>query len=143
MIATQNTKKQLLFCPGPVNVAQNVKTAVYNEIGHREKDFSIILERLNKKILKLFETKNPSNYHPVFITGSGTAGNETVLSSVTDNDKVLIISNGEFGERLFDISSLHNKNTNHLRFEWGEILDLKIIEENLDSQKPKSEKSTP
>ena len=88
---TSKVKRQLLFCPGPVNVAENVKTAVYNEIGHREKDFSKILESLKKKTLMLFETKNPSNYHPVFITGSGTAANETVLSSVTDNSKVLVI----------------------------------------------------
>jgi len=133
---TSKVKRQLLFCPGPVNVAENVKTAVYNEIGHREKDFSKILESLKKKTLMLFETKNPSNYHPVFITGSGTAANETVLSSVTDNSKVLVISNGEFGERLYDISSLHNKNTTLLRFEWDETLDLKIIKKTINSLKP-------
>lgn len=126
-------RKQFLFCPGPVNVADNVKAAaVKNEIGHREKEFSILLTSLNKNVLKVFRVKKPHLYHSIFITGSGTAANEAVLSSVVPQSKhILIVSNGEFGERLSDISKLHNKNTHHLKFKWGQYLDLFKIEQYL------------
>jgi len=121
--------KHLLFCPGPVNIAQNVKEAATNsEIGHREAEFSVLLGSLNSKLLRVFEIKNKKAYHPIFITGSGTAANESVLSSVVDKKRVLIITNGEFGERLVDISKIYNKHTHHLKFNWGEKIDLSKVE---------------
>lgn len=126
--------RHLLFCPGPVNVADNVKRAVVsNEIGHREDEFSTLLSSLNKKLLKVYGTKNTSSYYAIFITGSGTAANETILSSVVGDKHILIISNGEFGERLYEISKIHNKHTHHLRFEWGQALDLKKFEQYLNN----------
>ena len=75
--------KYLLFTPGPVNVAKNVRSAIGKEvICHRESDFDNLLLSVENKVLKLFEIKNVNNYRAVFITGSGTAANEAVLSSV-------------------------------------------------------------
>lgn len=121
--------KYLLFTPGPVNVAENVRMAICKEdICHREVDFDCLLRSIENKLLKLFEVKNCADYRAVVITGSGTAANESILSSVVGNKKILIISNGEFGERLYDISKIHNKNTFLLEFAWGECLDLEKIE---------------
>ncbi len=123
-------KKQFLFCPGPVNISLNVKEAVHNEIGHREVEFSKLVKSINSKLLKLYEIKNTKLYHPVLITGSGTAANESVLSSVVGKSNILIISNGEFGERLYEISTIHNPtNTKLLKFGWGQRFDFKKIEE--------------
>jgi 2-aminoethylphosphonate-pyruvate transaminase len=117
-----------LFCPGPVNVAENVREAVATfEIGHREKEFSYLLKNINSKLLDVFEIREQSKYQPVIITGSGTAANETVLSSMGDRS-LLVISNGEFGERLAMISSFHNPNTHHIKLNWGQAFDLKQIE---------------
>lgn len=125
-------RKQFLFCPGPVNVAENVKKAVVNnEIGHREEEFSALISSLNKKLLKVYGTKNTSSYYAVFITGSGTAANEAILSSVVGDKHILIISNGEFGERLYEISKIHNKHTHHLRFEWAKLIDLEKVQQYL------------
>jgi len=122
-------KNFLLFTPGPVNVAKNVRMAVCREdICHRETEFECLLQSIENKLLKLFEIKNIADYRAVVITGSGTAANESILSSVAGEKNILIISNGEFGERLFRISKVHNKNTFLLEFSWGERFDLKIIE---------------
>lgn len=119
----------LLFTPGPVNVAKNVRTAICKEdICHREIEFECLLQSIENKLLKLFEIKNIADYRAVVITGSGTAANETILSSVVGDKNILILSNGEFGERLYNISKIHNKNTFLLDFAWGESLDLKKIE---------------
>ncbi len=121
-------KKHFLFCPGPVNIAANVKDAVQNEIGHRESEFSQLLGNINSKLLELYEIRDTKEYHPVVITGSGTAVNEAVLSSLPGDLHILVLSNGEFGERLYDISKIHNKNTKILKFDWAENLDLERIE---------------
>lgn len=128
--------KQLLFCPGPVNLAKNVKeSAISHEIGHREEEFSTLLSSLNSKLLQLFNLKKPHKYYPIIITGSGTAANEAILSSVVGNKRILIISNGEFGERLFDISKIHNKNTYNLKFAWGQKMDIEEIEKIMKRSK--------
>ncbi len=123
------SKKYLLFTPGPVNVEENVRMAICKEdICHREEDFDVLLQSIEKKLLQLFEIKNTTDYRAVVITGSGTAANESMLSSTVGDKNILTISNGEFGERLFHISEVHNKNTFALKFSWGEKFDLEKIE---------------
>lgn len=127
-------KKFLLLTPGPVNVAGNVRLAVCkDDICHRETDFSDLLQSIENKLLRLFEIRNVSDYRAVVITGSGTASNEAILSSVVGNKKILILSNGEFGERLHHISAIHNKNTFLLEIPWGNVLDLGKVEAYLQN----------
>lgn len=121
--------KYLLFTPGPVNVAQNVRVAISREdICHREVDFDCLLQSIENKLFKLFELKNSADYRAIVITGSGTAANESILSSVVGDKNILILSNGEFGERLYCMSKVHNKNTFLLESPWGKSLDVKKIE---------------
>ncbi len=128
--------KYLLFTPGPVNVAENVRMAICKEdICHREADFDYLLQSIENKLLKLFEIKNSADYRAVVITGSGTAANESILSSVVGDKNILILSNGEFGERLYNISKIYNKNTFLLASAWGEGFDLVKIEAYLEKHK--------
>lgn len=128
-------KQDLLFCPGPVNVAYNIWQAASKSAGHREKKFSNLLISINKKLLKIYEVKNKREYYSVIITGSGTAANETVLSSIVGSHHILALTNGEFGERLYGISKQHNKNTHKLAFEWGEEINLTKVEKYLQDNK--------
>ncbi len=121
--------KYLLFTPGPVNVAENVRAAICKEdICHREVDFDELLLSIEDKLLKLLQIRNTKDYRAVVITGSGTAANESILSSVVGDKNILILSNGEFGERLHNISSVHNINTHLLNFAWGESIDIEKVE---------------
>jgi len=121
--------KLLLFTPGPVNVAPNVRAAIAHEdIGHREVEFEELLRSIDDRLLQLFEIRNRQDYQAIVITGSGTAANEAMLSSVVGDQNILILSNGEFGERLHALSKLHNKNTFLLEFPWGESLDLAAVD---------------
>lgn len=124
--------KYLLFTPGPVNVAENVRKAICKEdICHREIEFDRLLRSIENKLLKLFGLQDTADYRAVVITGSGTAANEAILSSVVGDKNILILSNGEFGDRLHSISKIQNKNTFLLEFGWGERLDLEKIESYL------------
>ncbi|KMK63775.1 alanine--glyoxylate aminotransferase family protein [Puniceibacterium sp. IMCC21224] len=116
--------KYLLFTPGPVNVAASLRNAICKEdICHREPDFDGLLASIEQKLLSLFEIKKRDRYRAVVITGSGTAANEAILSSVVGTGAILILSNGEFGERLHKTSLIHNKHTYLLQQPWGMPFD--------------------
>ena len=125
--------RAVLLCPGPVLLSRQVKRAVNNtDIGHREPVFSALLLEsvaMLKPLLGIESEKSP--YEIAFITGSGTAANETILSSIGAVGPTLVISNGEFGERLFDVAKLHNDDVDHLAFRWQEQIDLGKVEEAL------------
>lgn len=124
--------KYLLFTPGPVNVAESLRDAIGKEdICHREPDFDVLLMSIEQKLLSLFQIKARNRYRAVVITGSGTAANEAILSSVVGDGAILILSNGEFGERLHKTSAIHNKQTHILQLPWGAPFDLRQIEEYL------------
>lgn len=116
--------KYLLFTPGPVNVAASLRHAICKEdICHREPDFDVLLASIEQKLLTLFEIKKRNRYRAVVITGSGTAANEAILASVVGTGAILILSNGEFGERLHKTSVIHNKRTHLLQRPWGKPFD--------------------
>jgi 2-aminoethylphosphonate-pyruvate transaminase len=126
--------EQVLLCPGPVMVSQRVKTALlHNDIGHRETEFIEILTRTRAKLLKAFGADKSGTYTNVILTGSGTAANEALLSSYGPNKRLLIISNGEFGNRLIDIARCHRLDVTPLEFGWMQPVDLTSIEASLAS----------
>ena len=129
-------KKYLLFTPGPVNVASNVRTAIAKEdICHREADFDYLLQSIEQKLLKLLEIRNVADFRAVVITGSGTAANESMLLSVVGEQSILIITNGEFGERLYNTSKIHNKKTFLLDFGWGNKINTSEVDTYLKKNK--------
>lgn len=129
-------KKYHLFTPGPVNVAANLRIAISKpDICHREIDFDALLANIEQKILSLFQIEKRNKFRAVVITGSGTAANEAMLSSVVGHGNVLILSNGEFGDRLYNTSRIHNSGTHLIKVPWGRAFDLQIIETYLSMHK--------
>jgi len=121
-------KNYLLFTPGPVTVADNIQTAILNgDICHREPDFDVLLQGIERKLLSVFEIQEKARYRAVVITGSGTAANEAILSSAVGDRNILVLSNGEFGDRLHAISAIHNPNTHYLEFPWATQIDVSAV----------------
>ena len=71
------------------------------------------------------------SYEIAFVTGSGTAANETIIAGLAVLGPILVISNGEFGERLLEIARTHGETVDHLRFNWQEKIDLTQLEQAL------------
>ena len=69
------------------------------------------------------------------ITGSGTAANEAILSSVVGDGAILILSNGEFGGRLHKTSVIHNKQTHLIEMPWGVAFGIPQIANYLATHK--------
>jgi 2-aminoethylphosphonate-pyruvate transaminase len=129
-------EKKILFAPGPVMTTERVKmAALAPDICHRRPVFEHLYSDIRNNLLELFHG-DKEEYTTVVVSGSGTSSNETVLSSVMEkNKKVLLISNGEFGNRLKNIINCYGIGLNLLEYKWAEYPDLSEIEEQLKNDK--------
>jgi len=120
--------KTQLFSPGPVMVKDNVRKALLHyDICHRSPEFEAMFQDTQKKINKLFNADD--TYYSVIVSGSGTSANETALSSIfKKGEKVLLISNGEFGNRLEEIIKKYKIPMVKAGFKWAEYPDVAKIE---------------
>jgi 2-aminoethylphosphonate-pyruvate transaminase len=125
--------RTILLCPGPVLLSKRVRQAVAQaDICHREVEFSNLLRSSTEHLKPVVGLpRDDQSYEIAFLTGSGTAANEAVLSSIGAQGPVLIISNGEFGERLYEVAKLHNPEVDLLAFRWQESVDLEAVTRTL------------
>jgi 2-aminoethylphosphonate-pyruvate transaminase len=117
-----------LLNPGPVNTTARVKAAmVHHDVCHRDSNFSELMVSLTGKLRRIF--RGSADHTVCLITGSGTAAMETALASAVPRDrKVLIVDNGAFGERLYEIARLHEMEVVHLRYAWGDQVNPADVE---------------
>lgn len=126
--------EKLLMIPGPTMVPNTVLTSMANPIiGHRTKDYGELLEDTVEKMKKVFMTENDV----YLITGSGTSAMDMAISNTVDKgDKVLTITNGNFGERFYNICNVYGADIIRLENEWGDNAKpeqvKEILEENPD-----------
>jgi 2-aminoethylphosphonate-pyruvate transaminase len=128
--ASRRARRQYLFCPGPVSVSSKVKEALASaQIGHRETEFSELLNRVRLKLGQVYGVKNFHDYATVVITGSGSAANEAVLGAAGQGKRLLFLSNGEFGERWIELAEFLELEFETLRLRWGQPFPLDRVEE--------------
>jgi aspartate aminotransferase-like enzyme len=109
--------QQFLFTPGPTPIPDRVKYAMNKPmIGHRSKEFTLLLEEVATRLQPFFGSNSPVS----IISGSGTAALETTVANVIEeNDNVVVIVTGAFGERLASICTTFGANVHRLEIEWG------------------------
>jgi len=125
---------KILLNPGPVNITDSVRSALLKEdICHREKEFSDLLKSIRNKLLKIYNLTS-SDYTTVVLTCSGTGAVEaSICSFVPKGKKILILSNGVYGERMVKIAKVHHINVASLICSWGEEIPLDRVEKLLKS----------
>jgi len=128
------TKK--LFTPGPVAV----KTTVLKELAkpilfHRTKPFEKVYAEVSTKLNKVFGADD--NYASLIMSGSGTMANEAVATSLINrNQKLLIVSNGQFGERLATIAKIHKVRCEVINFGWANPINISDLQKKIILYKP-------
>lgn len=66
----------------------------------------------------------------IFLTGSGTSGMEaTVMNVFDEDDKVLIVNGGGFGQRFVDLCNLHDIECDSIEIEFGHCLTPEMLKE--------------
>jgi len=120
----------IFMLAGPVKMHPRVLRAMASPaINHRSAEFKAINAEIRENLKYLFQTKTGQT---ALISGSGTAGLESVVSSLLrKEDKVLNIVNGKFSERFNDLCKVFAKPT-ALNFEWGKAADPQKVAEELE-----------
>lgn len=122
------THKRLNFLPGPVDVSEKVKEAFCGApLSHRSPEFLDILKSVKEKLCKMTGAKRAQ-----VLMGSGTLSNDAAAAQLSLLEgQGLIITNGEFGERLIDHANRFSLDSQSLKYSWGEPLDYYEISEAL------------
>ena len=93
-----------LLTPGPLTTTDTVKQEMLFDHCTWDDDYKKITQEIRAKLLTLAGVSD-KDYTVVLMQGSGTFGVESVLTSVIGReDKLLIASNGAYGERMGDIA---------------------------------------
>lgn len=130
-------ERKVLLNPGPATTTSSVKKSLLvSDICPREQEFAELLQTV---LLKAKEVICPAletqlNYETVLIGGSGTAAIESCLSScLGENDKLLIVENGAYGQRMQKIAEIYGIVFETISSEWGDPIKLKEVESLLKS----------
>jgi aspartate aminotransferase-like enzyme len=121
------------FLPGPVTVRREVRRAFEQAPeSHRGDSFKKDFQATKQTLCELTKAKNVE----IFM-GSGTLANDVVAMQLSLlGGRGLILSSGEFGERLIDHAHRLDLDFDTLKFGWGEPIDLSAVEEKLRAKKP-------
>lgn len=118
----------LNFTVGPVQMNEEIRKLGANQVPYfRTSEFSNIMlesEYMTKKFVKA-----EKNARVVFLTGSGTASMESVVMNIfSQEDKVLIINGGSFGQRFVEICQIHNISFSEIKLKLGKALHKEDLE---------------
>ena len=115
-------KNMINFTVGPVQSNEEIREIGAEQVPYfRTPEFSeIMLE--NERLMKKFADAE-ENARTVFITGSGTASMEaTIMNTLNENDKVLIVNGGGFGKRFVELCKIHDIPYDEISLQFGESL---------------------
>ncbi|NEO47091.1 MAG: alanine--glyoxylate aminotransferase family protein [Moorea sp. SIO4A3] len=131
--------KLKLMIPGPTPVPEQVLLAMAKHpIGHRSPEFSEIMAEVNENLKWLHQTKNDV----LTVTASGTGVMEAgIINFLSAGDRVLVGSNGKFGDRWGKISTAFGLEVDTITAEWGKPLDTEQFREKLEADTEKQIKA--
>ena len=133
LLSEKRPRHNVLMNPGPVITSPRVKSAlVHHDVCHRDEDYAAVVRRVQRKLCRV--CRGGPDHEILLLSGSGTAAIEATLSSfVPPTAKLLVLSNGAFGERFAEIAATHRIETIHERYGWGELIDPAGVERVLQS----------
>jgi len=104
---TRKVQDKLLFTPGPLTTSYTVKQALTQDLGSRDVAFQNVIKEVRAGLLQVANV-SPEKFTTIPVQGSGTFAIESVLCSVVDKKRgVLIVANGAYGLRQTHITKAH------------------------------------
>lgn len=125
-----NTYK--LLTPGPLTTSDTVKKEMLFDHCTWDDDYKQITQKIRKELLELAHVSE-EEYTVVLMQGSGTFGVESVVtSSVGSEEKILVCSNGAYGERMAQIAKQAGKQIVVYREEFNKVPDAEKVKKILE-----------
>ncbi|KHD15407.1 2-aminoethylphosphonate--pyruvate transaminase [Clostridium butyricum] len=125
-------KNYKLLTPGPLTTTEAVKKEMLFDRCTWDDEYKSITQKIRKELLDIGNVYE-EDYTAVLMQGSGTFAVESVITStVGEKDKLLIIANGAYGERIGQIAE--HISLNHVIYnnEYDVHPDMDKVKEILD-----------
>ena len=122
----------ILLNPGPVSLSESVrKAAVSFDLSHREPEFFALQDRLCQGLLDVYGC-NSETWAAILLGGSGTTAVEAMVSSLLPRDaRVLVVENGDYGERIAQIAHVHGISCGVINHDSLEEIDYQRVDDML------------
>ncbi len=119
------------FLPGPVAVRREVRRAFEQAPeSHRADCFCVDFDHTRQLLCDLVGAGQVE-----LLLGSGTLANDAVAGQLSLlGERGLVLSNGEFGDRLADHARRFQLQFDTLKFGWGRAFDLAAVRARLDQE---------
>ena len=124
---------RILLGPGPSNVHPRVLQAMLSPmLGHLDSDFWPVLDQVRDMLRHVLGT---THTWTLPLSATGTAGMEAAFCNVVEpGDRVVIVVNGFFGERMVDIAARSGADVQRIDVPWGKPVLPEIVAQALGSQ---------
>ncbi|MBD6615034.1 alanine--glyoxylate aminotransferase family protein [Komarekiella sp. 'clone 1'] len=131
--------KLMLMIPGPTPVPEAALLALAKHpIGHRTSEFSNILAEVTENLKWLHQTQSDVLTLNVSGTGAVEAG---IINFLSPGDRILVGSNGKFGERWVEVGQAYGLNVEEITTEWGKPLESEVFAQKLQADTEKQIKA--
>jgi 2-aminoethylphosphonate-pyruvate transaminase len=116
-------RSYILLTPGPLTTSEAVKNTMLHDWCTWDNDYNLdIVQDIRAELVSL-ATASPNDYTSVLLQGSGTYSVEGALTcSVPKTGKLLILTNGAYGDRMTEIAQYGKINYDLISFPETEIL---------------------
>ena len=105
-----------LLTPGPLTTSDTVKQSMLKDWCTWDVEYKTLVEDLRTKLLEI-NNVSKEEYTTVLMQGSGSFGVEsTIISSLGENDTLLVLKNGAYGNRIEQIAATAKKNVEAIQF---------------------------
>lgn len=131
--------KSMLMIPGPTPVPESVLRALgTHPMGHRSGEFSQIFARVTQGLKWLHQTENDV----LILASSGTGAMEAgIINFLSPGDRVLVGSNGKFGERWAEVALAYGLDVQEVKSPWGTALNPDDFKAALEADTQKAIKA--
>jgi len=125
-----------LFITGPTYIRQDVKeAALLPEFGHRDAENELRFGPIRRNLRTLAGCGG--DFEPILCLGSGSSAMEaSVRSLVAEDETLLNVSVGSFGDMYYNIAISNGKRAENLKFDYGAAIDLNVLEDKLKAVRP-------
>lgn len=128
----------IIFSPGPSNISERVRAALtLPDICHRDEEFRTLLHDIRAAILDLAGVRSPE-FRSVVFTGSGSVAIESAVAAARPLGRMLVVSNGAYGERASAMGRYHGVEVVEWQLEWGQEVDPEQLATQIDETRPRS-----
>lgn len=126
-----------LFTPGPTNIIPELEEIVAKGlVHHRSKLYEYYLKLLVSKLRYIFGTTKGL---PIVMSNSTTGAMEaTIANLISEQDPVLLINVGGFGERFNELLNIYNAKVTNLNYKDGECYSLEEVSKHLKEKEYKA-----